>query len=184
MGYTHFWYQPRGFTALEWERITAEAKRICAKAERGLYAGKEDFASSTKDERDKHGFRVGFNEETAWRTFPHPELATPMQGAAIKLAGPGGEPNTRPEFNADYIGLNGQVPLDYESFSLERAPVFDERRTYTAKERAAGPFACTKTEYRPYDAVVVSILAAAKLIAPDAITVSSDGGDEAIKLMF
>ena len=41
-----------------------------------------------------------------------------------------------------------------------------------------------KTEYRPYDAVVVSILHVARTVAPDAITVSSDGGPEAIRYLF
>jgi hypothetical protein len=182
MGYTHYWRQKRAFTPSEWQRITAEAQRICAKAQRGLYAGKEDFVSSTKVETDEFGFRHGFNEESAWRTFPHPEQPTAMQGQSIALAGPDG--NGQPEFHADYIGLNGATPQDYESFILERAPQWDERRNYTAKEKADGIFGFTKTEYRAYDAVVVSILAAARVIAPDAITCASDGGDEAIKLMF
>jgi hypothetical protein len=41
-----------------------------------------------------------------------------------------------------------------------------------------------KTEYRPYDSVVVSILAVAKKVAPDAILVRSDGGPEAIRYLF
>src|SRR5688500_15581784 len=69
MGYTHYWRQKRPFTKQEWTTITAEAKRICAKAQRALYTGKEDFASSTKTEHTDYGFRVGFNEEYAWRTF-------------------------------------------------------------------------------------------------------------------
>lgn len=184
MGYTHYWHQFRAFTPDEWEKITAEAKRICAKAMVGLYAGKEDFASATKCEQDDHGFRVGFNEEYAWRTFAHPEIKPATRGTGIKLVGPMGEVGTRPEFTADYIALNGVNPDEsYETFRLERAPKPSEWET-PAEIKKNGIFSCCKTEYRPYDPVVVSILAAAIKIAPKAITATSDGGDEAIKLMF
>ena len=146
------------------------------KAQRGLYAGSEDFASATKLDIDEHGFRQGFNEGYAWRTFPHPELNPAMQGAGIKLAGPSGEAGTQPEFDADSIALNGLAPDDYESFVLSRVPEI------RSGEKESFDF--TKTEYRAYDPVVVSILAAAVKVAPDAIKASSDGGDEAIKLMF
>lgn len=177
MGYTHYWHQSRGFTNDEWAKLLAESKRICAKAMAGLYSGKEDFASATKLETTEMGFRVGFNEEYAWRTFAHPESATPMKGAGIVLAGPSGEKGTKPLFTQREIALNGIAPNeDYESFVIERDPA--------KREGKSESFAFCKTEYRPYDAVCVSILAAARLIAPDAIKVSSDGGDEAIKLMF
>lgn len=187
MGYTHYWRQKRAFTDAEWQQVTAEAKRICAKAMRGMYSGKEDFASMTKSEVDEHGFRTGFAEETAWRTFPHDDCPTPMQGAAIPLANSHGEPGTMPEIDADCIALNGVQPKgDYESFVLEREPTmpdyYNEQRKI--KELREGLFSFCKTEYRPYDAVVVSILAAAAKIAPDAFFPSSDGGAEAIKLMF
>lgn len=158
----------------------AETNRILAKAERALYAGKEDFASSSDCKVDEFGFRHGFKEETAWRTFPHPEIPTPMQGAAIKLAGPNGD--GRPQVTPSVIALNGACPEDYESFHLERAPECPEYQRERAKTE--GVFNFCKTEYRPYDPVVVSILHVARTVAPDAITVKSDGGDEAIKLMF
>lgn len=177
MGYTHYWRQSRGFTTAEWNALLTEARRICAKAMRGLYSGKEDFASATAVEQDEQGFRVGFKEQYAWRTFPHPEAKTPMQGAGIALVGPSGDKDTKPVFDRDEIALNGVAPNeDYESFVLERNP--DKR------DGEATSFSFCKTEYRPYDSVVVSILAAAQLIAPKAIKVSSDGGAEAIKLMF
>lgn len=175
--------QKRAFTQAEWDIIVSESRRICAKASRALYAGKEDFASSTSAEHDEMGFRVGFKEEGAWRTFPHPEIATPMQGASIKLAGPDGETG-QPRFSEKDIALNGMTPEDYESFVLERAPVAEGWQLKDIRTKINGIFACVKTEYRPYDAVVVSILAVAVKVAPDAITTKSDGGPEAIKLMF
>lgn len=185
MGYTHYWRQKRAFTKAEWTTITAEARRICAKAEHGsYYQGKEDIESATTCEQDQYGFRVGLKEAYAWRTFPHPEAAIPHQGAAIKLAGPSGEIGTSPRFSDEEIALNGVDPDEsYESFILERDPKPSqwEKPDEIAKN---GIFNFTKTEYRPYDAVVVSILHIARTVAPDAITVSSDGGPEAIKLMF
>ncbi len=185
MGYTHSWYQKRPFTFAEWKTIVAEAKRICAKAERGdYYTGKEDFASATRTEITEHGFRIGFNESYAWRTFAHPEIPPPMQGQAIRLADGTGKPGTRPRFTDAAIILNGVDPDEsYETFDLERAPAKPDYQPIAEVERE-GIFACCKTEYRPYDAVVVSVLHIARCIAPDAIVVRSDGGDEAIKLMF
>jgi len=183
MGYTHYWRQKRAFTEGEWQIIVAESKRICAKATRALYCGPEDFASATSCEHDDNGFRVGFKEEGAWRTFAHPEIATPMQGQGIKLAGPSGEGS--PAFDADSIALNGAVPNeDYESFVLERAPIAEGWQSKDPATKRDGIFNFCKTEYRPYDAVVVSILHVARTVAPDAITVTSDGGPEAIKLVF
>ncbi len=184
MGYTHYWRQFRPFTDAEWQKLTAEAKRICAKAQRGLYSGSETLASCATDTREeKMGFRVGFNEPYAWRTFAHPEAAIPMQNQPITLVGPMGEAGTEPQFTRELIALNGVEPdEDYESFALQRAP--QPHKDDTKADIAKGLFAFCKTEYRPYDAVVVSILAAAQVIAPDAIKASSDGGPEAIKLMF
>src|SRR6185503_422100 len=174
-------HQRRSFTADEWQRLTAEAKRICAKAQRGLYSGTEDFASATKLEQNDMGFRVGFNEPYAWRTFAHPEAPIPMQNAAIALVDGSGTPGTQPEFTTDHISLNGPDPDEsYETFRIERAP---QPRGWK-DEASKGIFNCCKTEYRPYDAVVVSILAAAQIIAPNAFRASSDGGPSAIKLMF
>jgi hypothetical protein len=170
MGYTHYWRQSRSFNTKEWVKITAEAKRIVAKAMRGYYAGPETAESAANAGRDEQGFRTGFAEKSAWRTFPHEEIGTAEQGKPIALCGSDG--TGEPKFTADCIALNGSRAKneDYESFVLERAP--------------NETFNFTKTEYRPYDPVVVSILAAARTIAPDAIKVSSDGGEGAIRLLF
>lgn len=179
MGYTHYWTQTRPFTPAEWQTIVAEAKRIVAKAKRGeYYTGKETFKTAQEAEIDPHGFRTGF-AEPAWRTFPHEEIATPQQGAAISVCGPDG--TGQPEFTDDEIALNGDRAKreDYETFALERAPVSRD-----ARQKPEGILNFCKTEYRPYDAVVVSILHVARSIAPDAIKVRSDGGTAAIKQLF
>lgn len=79
----------------------------------------------------------------------------------------GGMGTGAPEVKADGIWINGDLKTgqDYETFSLE--PKVDQN--------------FCKTEHRPYDAVVVSILAAAKAILGKKISVRSDGGPSAIR---
>ena len=179
MGYTHYWDQRRAFTDAEWSLILGEAKCIIAKAARGhYYSGKEDAASQNSLTLDEQGFRHGFKEEGAWRTFPHPEVPIPQRGEPVLLAGPNGR--GKPRLNRHVIALNGMVPDDYESFVLDKKP----RTPYADRHEPAALSGFCKTEYRKYDSVVVSILAAARSIAPDAITVSSDGGDAAIRYLF
>ena len=186
MGYTHYWKQKRNFTAKEWDAICGEAKRIIAKATRGYYSGPETFKTASEATVGEMGFAENFGEKGAWRTFPHEERKPAMQGAAIKLAGPAGDPKSAPVVNADCIALNGETPDDYESFVLDRVPempsYYDERRK--AEARREGIFSFCKTEYRAYDPVVTSILHAARTIAPKAIEVSSDGGPEVFRQMF
>lgn len=90
--------------------------------------------------------------------------------AAAKQAGivvRGGMGTGAPEVKADGIWLNGdsKTGMDYETFNLE--PV------------EGGNFC--KTNQKPYDAVVVSILAVAKQILGKKIAVRSDGGASAIR---
>jgi len=174
VGYTHYWKQSKPFSQREWDQIIAEAKRIVAKAKRGLYAGPEDSGSQTKLDVDERGFRAGFNEPGAWRTFPNPDQPIPCQGAAIRIAG--GDGTGRPEFTTEHIILNGAGKESYETFHLTRKPWL--------REGEKESFDFCKTEYRPYDAVVVSILHVARTVAPQKIKVSSDGGEGAIKLLF
>ena len=178
MGYTHYWNQPRAFTDAEWKLILGETKRIIAKAQRGLCTGTEDAASESGFTLDEQGFRHGFNEGGAWRTFPHPELPIPRPGEPILLAGPRG--TGKPRLSKHIIALNGKRPDDYESFVLGKEP--PTPHPYRQKPDPATGFC--KTEYRPYDAVVVSILVVAQKVAPDAIVVRSDGGPEAIHYLF
>ena len=180
MGYTHYWQLKREFADHEWKLILGETKRIIAKAARGCYyAGKEDAASQNGLVLDEQGFRHGFGEEGAWRTFPHPEAATPQRGEPILVAGPDG--TGKPRLTKHVIALNGKSPDDYESFVLHKVsptPFADRQNNPDALSGFC------KTEYRKYDAVVVSILAVARTIAPEAIEVRSDGGPEAIRYLF
>ena len=179
MGYTHYWGQRRAFTDAEWTLLLGEAKRLIAKAAHGhYYTGREDAASEERLELDEQGFRHGFGERGAWRTFAQPDMPIPRQGEPILLAGPSGK--GRPRLNRHLISLNGRRPHEYESFVLGKEPP----TSFSDRQDPDAMTGFCKTEYRPYDAVVVSILAAARTIAPDAITVRSDGGDEAIRYLF
>ncbi len=109
---------------------------------------------------------------------PHPEQPIPQKGEPILLAGPTGR--GKPRLNRHLISLNGKQPHDYESFVLGKEPP----RLYSDHLHNDELSGFVKTEYRPYDAVVVSILAAARTTAPDAIEVRSDGGDKAIRYLF
>lgn len=179
MGYTHYWHQKRAFTPAEWLRLTGEARRIVAKAMRAHYSGPETSETAAQAGTDEMGFASDFAEKGAWRTFPHPEIAAPAKGEPIAICGSHG--SGEPTFSDRMIALNGSEAKgqDYESFILEREPTRGEW-----EKDAPETFACCKTEYRPYDPVVVSILAAAVLIAPDAIRATSDGGPGTIRLMF
>lgn len=180
MGYSHYWTHKREFTDREWKTILGETKRIIAKAARGhYYTGKEDAVSQNGLLLDEQGFRHGFGEEGAWRTFPHPEAAIPQRGEPILVAGPDG--TSKPRLTKHVISLNGKQPDDYESFVFPKLP-----QTPFA-DRQDNPHTLSgfcKTEYRKYDSVVVSILAVARAVAPEAIDVSSDGGSNAIRYLF
>jgi len=78
----------------------------------------------------------------------------------IDVAGPMGK--GKPKMTNKLIALNGREPDHFESFMLQRE--LDD-------------FESCKTGERPYDAVVVSILALANRIAPQLVNLSSDGGD-------
>jgi hypothetical protein len=180
MGYTHYWAQRRAFTEAEWALILGEAKRIVAKAQRGGYrSGGEEAASPGNLQLGEPGMRSGFHEKGAPRAFPSPEAPVPpRQGAPILLAGPRGR--GKPRLNEHLISLNGIRPHDCESFVLGKEPP----TPYADRQDADAFTGFCKTEHRPYDAAVVSILAAARAIAPEAIEVSSDGGEQAIRYLF
>ena len=89
--------------------------------------------------------------------------AAEAQGIAVR--GPMG--TGKPEFTDEDIALNGDKSTrnDYESFVLIRKP---------------DGFSFVKTDKKPYDAVVVSILAVVKKLVKD-LSVRSDGGPGAIR---
>lgn len=106
--------------------------------------------------------------------------------AGVDIADWSGKPGTQPEVDVPceepvegkVIAFNGRAPQDQESFILSKA-VPPARRP-----SPEGVFQFCKTGRAPYDACVVSVLAIARQIAPEAITVKSDGKDQAIKNHF
>lgn len=120
--------------------------------------------------------KAGYTHYWEIKAVPTPfEWASLMSATKKILAGAkkagivvrGGMGTGAPEVKVDGIWLNGdeQTGEDYETFNLE--PQVDTN--------------FCKTEHRPYDDVVVSILAAAKVILGKKIVVSSDGGPSAIR---
>ena len=110
--------------------------------------------------------------------------------AGIRLGDESGHGS--PTLNRQVIVLNGAPPNDHETFYLQQTPDKHELEMYQKfVEWAGGDSDGTaiargfcKTNDKPYDAVVVSILAVAQKVAPDAITVTSDGGTGAIRRVF
>ena len=114
-----------------------------------------------------------------WKTIraETEKIITLAKEKHIELAGWDG--TGRPEVNNSQIRLNGQQPNDYEDICIPRKliiPSWDKRRGYSSS--------FCKTEHRPYDAVVVSILTILMRVAPNAVRTSSDGGENAIRYMF
>lgn len=88
------------------------------------------------------------------------------KAAKIILCDGLGRKGTSPIINNKEISLNGKENLSHETFCLTKNKC---------------DFNFCKTAQKPYDAVVVSILFAVSKIAPDALRISSDGGDQAIQ---
>lgn len=86
--------------------------------------------------------------------------------AGIKLAGPDG--SGKPEIGDEYIAFNGVGEDSYEDCWISKN---------------GGEFKFCKTAKKPYDPVVVSVLAAAKKINSKFYP-SSDGGPEAIARIY
>lgn len=84
----------------------------------------------------------------------------------IKIAGLDG--TGQPEFDDDHIAFNGVGAESHEDCWIWKR---------------GGDFKFCKTAEKPYDAAVVSVLAAAKKINPK-FHPSSDGGPEAIKRVY
>ena len=90
----------------------------------------------------------------------------------------GGLGDEYPEITEHKIWFNGRDPQSCETLAISKK-VRESASWETPREE--GKFEFCKTRGLPYDKVVVSVLHAARTIAPEAITsVSSDGGDEAI----
>ena len=111
-------------------------------------------------------------------------IITAATGAGIKLAWANGDgvPEVGDASGGDVgrIVLNGECPLDHEALYLTQNP----DPLLREHEPGEGRFAFCKTALKPYDAVVVSVLAAIAEIAPDAMTIRSDGGAAALVKQF
>jgi hypothetical protein len=71
-------------------------------------------------------------------------------------------PDEPPRIGPDLIAFNGPGDQGCETFWLQR--------------KRAERFQFCKTNYEPYDAIVIACLIAADAIAPGALKISSDGG--------
>ena len=97
-----------------------------------------------------------------------------------------------PTLNRQMIVFNGAPPDEYETFYLSQTPDKHDLDMYqrfvqVGDEDEDGPTIARgfcKTNGKPYDDVVVSVLAVAQKTAPEAITVTSDGGKGAIRRVF
>lgn len=120
--------------------------------------------------RQKRGFTP-----TEWAKIVN-ETKRVIAACGTPLAGPHGEAGTKPIINSEVISLNGLNDDSHETFHLECKPT-----TSPGEHSKDGVFNFCKTEQKPYDPVVVSILHAADVIAPGALKLSSDGGDYVFK---
>lgn len=104
--------------------------------------------------------------------------------AGVPLAYESDEADVDPQIDAKVIRFNGIGANGYETFVIERK----RRKPYgyeTVKELLeVGAFDFCKTGRKAYDPAVVSVLAYAQMIAPDRFSASSDGGEEAIKMVY
>lgn len=84
---------------------------------------------------------------------------------------------TGPEVGPIRIAFNGVGDDSHETYSLDRKK--REREAWEEADRFErnGAFNCCKTALKPYDAVVVSVMAMVDQVAPGALRISSDGGD-------
>jgi len=123
--------------------------------------GYSHYFRQQRDFTDKEWMTLNY---VAW------DIVVEAKRQGIVLARWDGEVDTVPEINFEEINLNGSGDESCENLRLTRV--------------RKDAFNFCKTREFPYDAVVVSILYAAKTIAPGALEVSSDGGDEAITMKF
>jgi hypothetical protein len=99
-------------------------------------------------------------------------IVAAAEGKGIPLAGPDGA--GEPVVDTIEVALNGKRPRHCEAFILDSRP---------RPPRVPGTprWEFCKTASQPYDRVVLTLLAAAREVAPGAINVESDAGNEAIR---
>ncbi len=167
MGYTHYWEQStKGFSPKEWEKIVDTAREIInlsalmgIKLAGGLGEG-EPEASEEK---------IWLNGESACGHTNADLGITWPANDALGICEIGGNNATSGEWFAGALLAARCCDGDcsHETFLLLKKPILRKGQTE--------PFASCKTAFKPYDIAVTAILAAAKMIAPDKIRLSSDG---------
>jgi hypothetical protein len=167
-----------GFTDDEWKKVLAGAKKIIAAFEKdpepwgtaGVYRNFDyEKYSRLMDEQREKGGSPGYDPELAEAAYDE------APKGPFKIMGPNG--TGKPQLDNKKIALNGEEKSDvgdlaHETFWLDKNAPKDKAWSFC------------KTERKPYDAVVVSILAMAKKVAPKAISISSDGGRSALKKLY
>jgi hypothetical protein len=112
------------------------------------------------------------------------QAATEIFDHAVKqgigLAGSHGENNTQREINVEHIMFNGVGENAHETFYWPRKPVRPEWHHRYPQLTSENITEFCKTNYKPYDVVVLAVLAAADLIY-GGIEFSSDGGDDVLQ---
>lgn len=107
-------------------------------------------------------------EDDQWKKFTAEVKKIISAAKRDKIEIAGGDGRGKPQITDTYIMLNGKAPDDYETMRIEKGPE---------------DFGFCKTAEKPYDAVVVSILAAAQKINKT-FKPRSDGGPSAIKRIY
>lgn len=100
--------------------------------------------------------------QDVWEESFIPEAAQIMKESGVALGDNFGNVDSKPVITQDVLSFNGISPDDYETFSLSRK---------------REDFNFCKTQYRPYDKVVVAILMLAEEHF-DGFSWSSDGNAE------
>ena len=88
-----------------------------------------------------------------------------LDASPCTIRGPFGDVDELPEVTRSHIAINGNGEDGHETFMLTR-------------NKDDGDFAVCKTARKPYDVIVTSTLIAVSRIAPDVLTISSDGTTE------
>lgn len=124
----------------------------------------------------------GFSD-AQWATIVREARAIVAAAEEKGIGVAGGQGSGRPVINDEMILLNGLGPQKYESFYLPKTPSEEDRRFHMrfmesfgeqpGQEVARG---FCKTNLKPYDAVVASILAVAKRVGRGVFEATTDSG--------
>jgi hypothetical protein len=127
-----------------------------------------------------HYFRMRSDlDQNIWNLFIKDvkEIIKMAEKDGISIVDGMGNPGTEPKIDSDFVILNGEQDEEYESLWISRKDS-DRRQSHHKEEYV---FGFCKTQYRPYDPVVVSILSSLKRYFPENVLISSDGEDDVFK---